>query len=46
MNIIITIDLPVLQSIQLGYGALAGIDGKSCGLVLQSNIELIKYDSM
>ena len=39
------VDLPSLQSIQLGYGALAGKFGYGLtSLTLRSNNELIGYD--
>ena len=34
-------NLPLLQSIQLGQSALCGTNDSSCSLVMQSNIELI-----
>ena len=43
-NEMIDVDLPSLQSIQLGEEALAGIDYYSCSLTLRSNNELIGYD--
>ena len=39
----IDVDLPSLQSIQLGWNALEG-SGDSCSLTLRSNNELIGYD--
>ena len=44
VNEMIDIDLPSLQSIQLGEEALAGIDYDSCSLTLRSNNTLIVYD--
>ena len=44
-NEMIDVDLPSLQSIQLGEWALAGRnDDDSCSLTLRSNNELIGYD--
>ena len=44
-NEMIDVDLPSLQSIQLGWGALRGrIDDVSSSLTLRSNNELIGYD--
>ena len=43
-NEMIDVDLPSLQSIQLGYGALAGRWDYSSSLTLRSNNELIGYD--
>ena len=45
-NEMIDVDLPSLQSIQLGHSALAGNPWKndSCSLTLRSNNELIGYD--
>ena len=40
-NEMIDVDLPSLQSIQLGYGALQGIINVSTSLILRSNNELI-----
>ena len=41
MNEMIVIDLPSLQSIQFGYGALAGIyDDASCSLIMRSMNEI------
>ena len=43
----IVIDLPSLQSIQLGKWALAGkIDDESCSLTMRSNNEMIRNDGM
>ena len=44
MNELIDVDLPSLQSIQLGDWALEGSRNKSCSLILRSNNELIGYD--
>ena len=43
-NEMIDVDLPSLQSIQLGYGALAGRGEYSSSLIMRSNNELIGYD--
>ena len=44
-NEMIDVDLPSLQSIQLGECALAGSwDDDSCSLIMRSNNELIGYD--
>ena len=43
-NEMIDVDLPSLQSIQLGIRALHGRDDDSCSLTLRSNNELIGYD--
>ena len=44
-NEMIDVDLPSLQSIQLGDCALAGIDDDySSSLIMRSNNELIGYD--
>ena len=44
-NEMIDVDLPSLQSIQLGYYALEGRwDDDSCSLIMRSNNELIGYD--
>ena len=40
MNEMILIDLPSLQSIQLGDCALDGDDDESCSLVMRSNNEI------
>ena len=40
-NEMIAIDLPSLQSIQLGHKALAGKDDKSCSLTMRSKHEMI-----
>ena len=44
LNEMIDVDLPSLQSIQLGKWALAGIDDDSSSLIMRSNNELIGYD--
>ena len=44
LNEMIDVDLPSLQSIQLGKYALQGRDYDSCSLTLRSNNELIGYD--
>ena len=45
LNEMIDVDLPSLQSIQLGRGALAGRwKDDSCSLVMRSNNGLIGYD--
>ena len=45
LNEMIDVDLPSLQSIQLGYNALCGKrDDDSSSLTLRSNIELILND--
>ena len=41
INDIIEIDLPSLQSITLGFGALAGKDDSSCSLIMRSTNEMI-----
>ena len=43
-NEMIWIDLPSLQSIQLGKGALYGRDDYSCSLTMRSNNEMIRND--
>ena len=43
-NEMIDVDLPSLQSIQLGYQALEGIWDDSCSLIMRSNNELILND--
>ena len=40
MNEMIVIDLPSLQSIQLGYAALAGRNDASCSLIMRSMNEI------
>ena len=40
MNEMIVIDLPSLQSIQLGEGALNGIYDESCSLIMRSMNEI------
>ena len=43
-NEMIDVDLPSLQSIQLGFAALYGKWDDSCSLTMRSNNELIGYD--
>ena len=43
-NEMIDVDLPSLQSIQLGWWALEGSGDYSCSLTMRSNNELIGYD--
>ena len=43
-NEMIDVDLPSLQSIQLGFDALAERFDDLCSLTLRSNNELIGYD--
>ena len=45
-NEMISIDLPSLQSITLGLGALAGRDDDSCSLTMRSTNEMIRNDGM
>ena len=40
MNEMIIIDLPSLQSIQLGWNALGGSDVESCSLIMRSMNEI------
>ena len=40
MNEMIVIDLPSLQSIQFGYGALEGRNDASCSLIMRSMNEI------
>ena len=40
MNEMIVIDLPSLQSIELGRGALYGSDDESCSLIMRSMNEI------
>ena len=42
----ISIDLPALQSIQLGSDALAGTDDVSCELIMRSINEMIRNYQM
>ena len=42
----IDLDLPSLQSIQLGWSALGGKSDNSCSLVMRSNNEMIGNDGM
>ena len=44
LNEMIVIDLPSLQSIQLGYEALQGRDVKACSLIMQSTNEMIRNE--
>ena len=44
VNKMISIDLPSLQSITLGEGALNGRNDESCSLKMRSNIEMIRND--
>ena len=47
LNEMIRIDLPSLQSIQLGESALRGCNYVStCSLTMQSNNEMIRNDRM
>ena len=47
VNEMIDIDLPSLQTIQLGYNALWGIwDDDSCSLIMRSTNEMIRNDRM
>ena len=41
LNEMIVIDLPSLQSITLGWGALEGRDNDSCSLTMRSTNEMI-----
>ena len=43
-NEMIEIDLPSLQSITLGQGALYGRDDSSCSLIMRSNNEMIRNE--
>ena len=43
-NEMINVDLPSLQSIQLGWYALCGKASDSCSLRMRSNNEMIGYD--
>ena len=40
MNEMIVLDLPSLQSFQLGYQTLAGRDDASCSLIMRSMNEI------
>ena len=42
MNEIMSIDLPSLQSITLGWYALCGISDVSCSLTMRSNNDMIR----
>ena len=44
LNEMISIDLPSLQSIQLGWAALRGRENSSSSLVMRSNNEMIWND--
>ena len=44
LNEMIDVDLPSLQSIQLGFGALEGSGADSCSLIMRSNNEVILND--
>ena len=45
LNEMMSIDLPSLQSIQLGWCALRGRrDDSLCSLIMQSNNEMIRND--
>ena len=44
LNEMIWIDLPSLQSIELGYQALTGKNDDSCSLTMRSNNEMIGND--
>ena len=46
LNEMTWIDLPSLQSIQLGYEALQGRDDDSCSLIMRSNNEMIQNEWM
>ena len=46
LNEVIDLDLPSLQSIQLGWSALGGKSDKSCSLIMQGNTEMIRNDRM
>ena len=45
LNEMINVDLPSLQSIQLGSNALWGKEKDSCSLTMRSMNELNRYDS-
>ena len=45
-EMICCIDLPSLQSITLGWGALDGSDDDSSSLTMRSNNEMIRNDGM
>ena len=42
----IDLDLPSLQSIQLGWSALGGKSDNSCSLIMRSNNEMRRNDGM
>ena len=44
LNEMIWIDLPSLQSITLGKGALGGRNDDSCSLILRGMIDVIRDD--
>ena len=44
LNEMIEIDLPSLQSITLGEGALYGRNDDSCSLIMRSTNEMIRND--
>ena len=47
LNEMMSIDLPSLQSIQLGWCALRGSGGdSSCSLIMRSNNEMIRNDGL
>ena len=46
LNEMISIDLPSLQSITLGFQALRGRDDSSCSLTMRSTNEMIRNNGM
>ena len=44
MNEMMSIDLPSLQSITLGWYALCGRNDDSCSLIMRSNNEMIRNE--
>ena len=44
LNEMMSIDLPSLQSINLGYLALLGRDDESCSLIMRSTNEMIRNE--
>ena len=46
LNEMISIDLPSLQSITLGWNALQGGNDDSCSLTMRSTIEMIGNDQV
>ena len=44
LNEMISIDLPSLQSITLGWGALWGRNDDTCSLTMRSNNEMIRNE--